>query len=418
MKVIFINRYAHPDESATSRIVSMLTESLAWEGRDLHVLASRNLHDDTAARLPAASAERGAVVHRLWSTSFGRGHLAGRALDYLTFHISVFAALLRLGRRGDVCVVCTDPPLVCVTAGLAALPTGMRVVQWAFDLFPEVAIDLKLMPKGGPPARTALALRDWAYRRSERIIVPIRRMGDVLVARGIPAERVVFIPNWSDGDAIRPMDARKSPLRREWGLSDKFVVGYSGNLGRAHEFDTLLDAAERLRERTDIVFLFIGGGHKRDRVAGEARRRGLTNVMMQPLQPADRLQDSLAVPDVHVVSLLPSMEAFVIPSKFYGIAAAGRPTLFIGDPEGEIGRLATSAECGVALRIGDVDGVVGAIEELAGSPMLRIAMGHRARSLFERHFTRRIATAEWVGILRELADEPAAAPATAERVNP
>ncbi len=411
MKIVFVNRYAAPDESATSRIIAMLTGSLAWEGWDLHVLASRNLHDDPAVLLPKVSAERGAIVHRLRSSRFGRKTIPGRAVDQLTFHVAVFFALLRLARRGDVCVVCTDPPLVCVTAGLAAAIKGARTVQWAFDLYPEAAIQLGVLPKRGLAGRIATRLRDLAYRRSEKIVVPIGRMGRVLEERGLATERIAFIPNWSDGDAIRPTDPRRSTLREEWGLDGKFVVAYSGNLGRAHEFDTLIEAADRLRGREDIVFLFIGGGHKRAGLEREVRLRGLANVMFKPLQPAERLSESLSTADLHVVSLLPEMEPYVVPSKFYGIAAAGRPTLFIGDPDGEIARLVKDGECGVAVPIGAAAAVADAVLDLAGSPMRRIAMGHRARSLFEARFTRRIAAAEWVALLREVDAAAEAAPA-------
>ncbi len=414
MKVFFINRFFHPDESATSRILSMLTESLAWEGRELHVLTSRHLHDQPQIELPAHAAERGAVVTRLWSTRFGRGTLPGRAFDYLTFHLGVFFALLRYGRRGDVCVVCTDPPLVSVTAGIAAAIKGMKTVEWCFDLFPEVAIDLGVIPQG-PLARLALALRDAAYRRASRIVVPIRRMGEALADRGLDPERISVIANWSDGDAIRPLAPAESPLRKEWELEGRFVVAYSGNLGRAHEFDTLLGAAEKLRSRKDIVFLLIGGGHKRERVAAAVRRRGLDNVIMKPLQTAERLSDSLGAADLHVVSLLPAMEPYVIPSKFYGIAAAGRPTLFIGDPAGEVAGLVAEGDCGKTAAVGDVDAAVRVIEDLAADPAGTAAMGRRARVLFEHRFTRSIAAAEWSRLLEHLAPTESRSPAAALR---
>jgi colanic acid biosynthesis glycosyl transferase WcaI len=402
MRVFFVNRFFCPDESATSRILSMLTESLAGEGREVHVLTSRHLHDQPHIELPTDSAERGAVVRRLWSTRFGRGTQAGRILDYLTFHLGVFFELLRLGRRGDVCVVCTDPPLVSATAAIAASLKGIKTIEWSFDLFPEVAIDLGVIPQG-PIARLLLALRDAAYRRASCIVVPIRRMGEALTRRGIDPDRIAVVPNWSDGDAIRPLDREESPLRREWGLEGRFVVAYSGNLGRAHEFDTLLGVAERLRSRKDVAFLLIGGGHKRERVAAAVRRRGLENVSLKPLQTAERLSDTLGAADLHVVSLLPEMEPYVIPSKFYGIAAAGRPTLFIGDPAGEIAELLERGDCGRAVRVGDVDGATRFVEELAADRSAAADMGRRARSLFESRFTRRIATAEWSRILRRLA---------------
>jgi len=135
-------------------------------------------------------------------------------------------------------------------------------------------------------------------------------------------------------------------LRREWGLDGRFVVGYSGNLGRAHEFATFFGAAERLCGRQDVVFLFIAAGAQREQVDEEVGRRGLGNVLFKPYQPWERLHESLSAADVHLVSLNAALEGLIVPSKFYGIAAAGRPTLFVGNTDGEIARLLREGDCG------------------------------------------------------------------------
>src|SRR6185503_4809828 len=109
----------------------------------------------------------------------------------------------------------------------------------------------------------------------------------------------------------------KNILRREWNLQDAFVVGYSGNMGRVHEFGTILDAAERLKSSVNIVFLFIGEGAQRNWIEEEARRRGLENIMFKPYQPRKKLGLSLTIPDVHLISLRRSMEGLIVPSKFY-----------------------------------------------------------------------------------------------------
>jgi glycosyltransferase involved in cell wall biosynthesis len=144
-------------------------------------------------------------------------------------------------------------------------------------------------------------------------------------------------------------------LRVEWRLQGKFVIGYSGNLGRAHEFKTILDAAQVLRDRPDIAFLFIGAGHQLAMIEAEAQKRGLTNISIRPFQPTWRLKQSLSVPDVHLVSLQAALEGLVVPSKFYGIAAVGRPTIFVGDPSGEIPAILAEAGCGAIAPIGDID---------------------------------------------------------------
>ena len=111
-------------------------------------------------------------------------------------------------------------------------------------------------------------------------------------------------------------------LATQWHLADRFIVGYSGNRGRAHALGIVLAAAERLRHRLEIVFL-IGEGNQKESLQQESSHRGLANVLFKPYQPQERLKYSLTLPDVHLVSLKPSLEGLIVPSKFYSSIAAG-----------------------------------------------------------------------------------------------
>ncbi|MBS7702142.1 glycosyltransferase family 4 protein [Chelatococcus asaccharovorans] len=412
MQIILANRYFFPDESATSRIATSLAQGIAQgpAGRPaaaaidgVHILASRGVHNDASHTLPP-DGEIGAVrIHRLPTTRFGRDRLIGRMLDYATFHMSVFTALLKHVRRGDVAIICTDPPMLSVTAMAAVRLKGGIMVNWILDLFPEIAMDLGVLGREGLTTRAALWLRDLSLKAAHRNVVPIARMAMHLADRGIPVSSLAIIHHWSDGEAIRPIAPGEGALRQEWGLTGKCVVGYSGNLGRAHEFDTVLATAERLKTRDDIVFLFVGGGYRRAAVEAEAARRGLANVMFKPLQPRERLAECLGLPDVHLVSLLPPMEPYIVPSKFYGIAAAGRPTLFVGDTDGEIARALARAQCGASVAIGDVDGLARAVLDLAQSPERRREWGANARQVYDEHFSETRGIAEWRQLIDTLA---------------
>jgi glycosyltransferase involved in cell wall biosynthesis len=220
-----------------------------------------------------------------------------------------------------------------------------------------------------------------------------------LSSRGVPEDKLQVIHNWADGALIRPVSRENNALRREWGLDGKFVVGYSGNMGRVHEFQTTLGAIEALKSDTGIVFLFIGGGAQRPGVETQVRDRSLSNVRFLPYQLQERLAESLSVPDVHLISLRPEVEGFVVPSKFYGIAAAGRPTVFVGSTSGEIAQLLVDYQCGIAVQTGDVQGLTAAITRLRSDAMLRRKYGENARRVFEERFDRRIALAAWSEVL-------------------
>jgi len=212
------------------------------------------------------------------------------------------------------------------------------------------------------------------------------------------------MPNWSDEAAIRPIARVAVALRDEWGLGDAFVVGYSGNLGRAHEFETLLGAARLLAHRDDIVFLMIGGGHESARLAARVADEGLADrFRFRPYQPRERLSESLGAADVHWLSLRPEMEGLIVPSKFYGIAAAGRPVIAITDLDGEIARIVRREDCGMAIAPGDAPGLAAAIEDLAGDPARVAGMGSAARAVIEREFGRVDAFERWDQLFSGLA---------------
>jgi glycosyltransferase involved in cell wall biosynthesis len=318
----------------------------------------------------------------------------------LTFYLSAAWRLFRLLRRGDVVVAKTDPPLISVPVGWVAGLRGARLVNWLQDLFPEVAAALGVRLATGAAGRLLSGLRDRSLKRAAMNVVIGEGMRKRLLDLGVDSARVEVVHNWSDDERIRPLPAAENPLRGEWGLDGKFVVGYAGHLGRAHEHETLLAAADRLRRERDIVFLFIGGGASMDGLRAEAQARGIANLIFRPYQAVERLRESLAVPDVHLVVLRPEMEGLIVPSKFYGIAAAGRPTIFVGSSDGEIAGLLASGEAGLAVDQGDDAGLAGVILRLRDNPALRERMGQNARRLCEERFSRRAALKHWERVLR------------------
>lgn len=409
VKLIFVNRYFHPDHSATAQLLTDLAVALG-KTHEVVVVTSRQRYDDPLAALVPRDAVERVRVHRVWTTCFGRDHLPGRALDYLSFHFAAGAALWRIVARGDFVVAKTDPPMISVVAAIACRLRNARLVNWLQDLFPEVAEVLGArLP--GPAASILRALRDWSLRAAEANVVPGAGMASRLEARGIPAGSVRVIPNWADGARIRPIDARASPVRREWGLQERFVVAYSGNMGRAHEFDTILRAAARVQAAEAgspgasaeplkrSAFLFVGGGAQAESIERQARELGLSAVLFKPYQPREKLSESLGAADVHLVSLRPELEGLVVPSKLYGILAAGRPVAFIGAEEGETGRLVREERVGFAVAPGEDARLAEMLMKLRDYAHLRLEMGARARQVFEERFDFAIAAGKFEEVL-------------------
>jgi glycosyltransferase involved in cell wall biosynthesis len=233
------------------------------------------------------------------------------------------------------------------------------------------------------------------------------RMRDYFVARGIPSDRLRIIENWSDGESLSG-----SSLRRSLGLDKRFVVQYSGNLGRAHEIETLLSAAEQLRDESEFVFLMIGGGAKMLELEARARERRLESFLFLPYRSREALADSLAAADVHLISLLPSLEGFIVPSKLYGVLAAGRPSIFIGDAEGEVARILREAGCGIHAPCGDGERLAQTLRSLSAHPERLESMGLKARAYFAAHCTFNAAASRWTALLKELTQDSGLSTAT------
>ena len=404
MKTVFVNRFFYPDHSATSQILSDLSFFLSRSRYKVWVITSRQVYDNPDATLPHKDVVQGVRIIRVWTSRFGRQRLWGRAIDYGTFYLSALWCLLRIVRAGDTVVAKTDPPLISVVAAIATRLRGAVLINWIQDLFPEVASALAV--KGtGLSERLLRHLRNRSLQEARRNIVIGEGMARKLREEGIQSDRIRVIHNWADGSTIQPVDLENNELRHEWCLENKFVVGYSGNFGRAHEFATILSAAEILRDVTQIVFLFIGAGAQLASMRKQIEAKGLGNVLIKPYQPREQLRLSLSLPDIHVISLLPSLEGLIVPSKFYGIAAAGRPMLYIGDVQGEIPELIRTAQCGFSVEVNQAAQAAAVINKLAQETTLCRRLGKQARMLFDERFAKSYAEKAWQSVITELAHQ-------------
>ncbi len=406
-RIVFVNRYFHPDHSATSQMLSDLAFALASRGYEIAVVTGRIGYESGGAELARRETIAGVAVERVWTSRFGRGSLYGRVADYLTFYLSSLVFLLRVVRVGDIVVAKTDPPMLSVLAAPVVRLKGARLVNWLQDVFPEVAAAVGVGTGAGGRTLYAMLrrLRDRSLRRAAVNVVLGERMAERVAAMGVPRGKIRIICNWADGEIVRPVARDRNALRRSWGLGDKFVVGYSGNLGRAHEFETFLQAIaeiERMPGTPDVVWLFIGGGVSQAAMMREVARRGLASVMCLPYQPRETLGESLSAADVHLVTLRVGLEGLIVPSKIYGVMAAGRPTIFVGDGDGEVARTLRTFDCGDTVPEGDGPALTAAVLRLAAQPGECSRLGANARDAFDQHYALPHAVGQWCELIEAL----------------
>ena len=386
MKLLFVNRFYWPETPATGQLLTDLAEGLATRGHEVTVLTAGH-----RTNAPGKEIRAGVNILRVCRT------LGNKPLAFARFHLAALRAIRRHADRDTVVIAMTDPPLLGITAGWAAASRRASCIQWIQDIYPEIAVRLTrhrwLSILAGP--------RDVFWRKANRCVTLGADMAAVVIKSGVNPERVVLRSNWGPA-GVKPLPREAdSPLRRTWGLSGRFVVAYSGNFGRVHDLEPLLDLAELLRDESDFVFVFVGSGAGERELRLRAQRGGLRNVSFQPSVPRGQLSEGLAVADLHAVTLLPGCENLVFPSKLYGVAAAGRPVLFIGPAGCEVARVIKNADIGIVVTRDSLTEAARGIREIAADPA-RWERHAAAAQEFSRRHSPAGAIDAWDGLLAGL----------------
>ncbi|HEY4246558.1 MAG TPA: glycosyltransferase family 4 protein [Lacunisphaera sp.] len=383
-RVIFINRVYWPSLAATSQLLTDLAEGLAARGWPVHIIAAGH----------EAGPRNDVIIHR---TGEGDRHggLISRARNYTRFIRQVRRELETLVQPGDRVVVMTDPPLLGAAVTPVAVKRGAQVIHWTQDIYPEI-VAAHFGALAGALLFPLRARRDAAWRAAGRCVVLGETMAGTVKGHGVPADRVITIANWAPRELHRPStEEARFAQRAAWGLADKFVVAYSGNLGRVHEFKAILGAADILRDRPDIAFLFLGTGARLAEVRSIATKTRLRNLHILPPAPRENLAASLASADVQLVTLNPAFAPLVYPSKLAGVLAAGRPTIFVGPPDGEIASLLKNGNCGAAVAPSDGPGLAQLITRWQADPVESTRIAQNARDIHKKHFVFESALARW-----------------------
>lgn len=399
MRLIILNQFFYPDHSATSQLMTDLAESLVERGVEVTAVSSRGRYTG-GEKLSRRGNYNGVCIERAWATGFGKRTVLRRVSDYLSFYLGASWRLLRLPSH-DVVMALTTPPLI----GLAALLIGrlrrMRVIMLVQDVYPDIAVALGTLKAGSFTTKAMNWISRQVLKRSDRIVVLSESMRERISSKigGTRASRIDVIHNWADGTDIRPLNGSSNPFVVEHNLGESFVVLFSGNLGRVNEFSTVLEAALLLRDRSDIVFLFVGDGAKANEIGEFRRKHDLANLKLLPYQPRHQLRYSLAAGHALLVTLADGLAGLSVPSKAYAIMAAGRPLLFVGDPHSDIARIIIRDRCGAVVASGDSSGLAEVISDWSSDASKLKEFGSAARSLFEERFDRRHAVSAYLETL-------------------
>jgi glycosyltransferase involved in cell wall biosynthesis len=391
-RLLVLNQYYWPGVEATANLLTELCEALAEEYDVTVVTGAAEEQEHRAVR-------NGVTIVRVRSTVYDRAQLSRRAANYFTY---LFGAIREaLGSdRPDVVISMTDPPFIGAAAEVVAKRFRVPLLVISQDVFPEIAVKLGRLKN--PVVVGILGAVISSYLRyADRVVVIGDTMKERVVEKGVDPGRIRVISNWGDAERVTPQ-----PRDNEWahanGLADKFVVMHFGNVGHAQDLDALIRATTLLRDLDDLVVPIIGVGARLQQLTELAEILEADKVRFLPWQAYEDRALPISTAHVHVVGLARGLAGYIVPSRMWGVLAAGRPVIAAAEDESETADVVRRTGCGLVVPPGDPLRLAEAIRACHDGRHDLEEMGRRAREYAEQETDRKIAVARYRGVLEEI----------------
>ncbi|GJM18921.1 MAG: glycosyltransferase family 4 protein [Phycisphaeraceae bacterium] len=404
LRVVLVNQYCYPDIASTGHLIHDLAIELAGRGLEVEVLTTQPSYGDKDSWVdcPKVQVEGGATFKRVWVPRVSKNVLAGRAIKDGVFLMQLGVRMLFGSRRDTVYLYSTAPPYGAIVGAMVGLVRKHTYVTLLYDSYPQLATWVGTFKKGSFIEKVWHRINRFFYGRAKQAIV-LCDAAKRLVCENYPidADRVHPIPNWAP-PGFEPIAKHDTDFARRHAYGDEFVLLYSGNMGLYYDFETVLGAAELLKDEP-FKLVIVGGGGKKADVVKQVADRNLTNTTVLPYQPFETLNDSLNACDASLVTIAEGIEGISFPSKLYTSLAVGKAIVAIAEDWSELREKVEQADCGVWAKLGDAEGLAEKLRGLIRDRARTAAMGERARELFEREYTREASASKYERVLR-LAD--------------
>lgn len=378
MKILLLNMYYPPDTSATAKMAAIVAEALAAR-HEVTVLCGRPSYDPSERRpwrlWKAESGKTGRIV-RVGSTSYARFAMKTRVINYLTY--TALAIPRSLFLKCDVVLAMTDPPFEGIVGAIVATLKRKPYVYNIRDLYPDMAIAGEIMPQGWL-SQIWEKLDRWALHQATRIVVLGEDMRARIVAKDVRPERMKIVRDGTEIASGKPTATELDhDVVRSIRGEDRFVLLHAGNLGFYGAWQTLIRAVQSLADE-GVGLVFVGGGAQSERI--QAMANGAKNIRFLPFFPASKIASVLAAPDAHVITVRRGLEGVVVPSKMYGILAAGKPILAVAPAETDAVSLGARYGFAVSADPDKPEEITETIRSLARNPESLASMGRRAQAV-------------------------------------
>ncbi|MBO6512877.1 MAG: glycosyltransferase family 4 protein [Phycisphaerales bacterium] len=413
--VVLVNQYCYPDVASTGHLIHILAHELAENhGFEVEVLTTQPSYGDKDSWVDCPRVERDGHVtfKRVWAPRLSKNVLAGRAIKDGVYMIQLGLRSVFGMQKGKVFVYTTAPPYGALVGVIARILRRQTFCTLLYDSYPQVGVWVGTFKKGGFIERAWHWMNRRIYNGAKRKIVLCSAASKLLQDEyAVPDSDIAVIPNWADGEKIYPVAKAETDFAKELDCVEPFTLLYSGNMGLYYDFDTILGAAELLKDEAFRLVL-VGGGGKKAWCEEQVKARGLSNTVVLPYRPFETLNDSLNACDASLVTIAEGIEGISFPSKLYTSLATGKAIVAISEEDSELRSIVEDADCGIWAGLGDSESLASGIRALMADAAKTEEMGVQARALFERRYTRQICSAQYAEVIRAAGEDAGVYPKT------
>jgi glycosyltransferase involved in cell wall biosynthesis len=406
-KLLVLSQLFYPEMVSTGQVLTELCEKLVELGVEVEVycgpITVHKSRQDTDRNIVF----QGIKIRRVWGTNYPKLHIWGRTINQVTFALSIFFSLLLDRSKRPILVVTNPPYLAFLCAFLRWLGIGAPFIFLIHDVYPDTAVQLGILKEGSVFTKIFDWINALTFKKAEYIIVIGRGMKNVIEekmrrSRMASFDKIKTIYLWGEERVIKAVEGKPNLLLQRWGLEGKFVVIYSGNMGWSHDMETIMQAVRDLRDNKEIIFLFVGEGHKKKWMVNFAQKEGLRNCQFHTYVDKEYLGYSLTCADLGLVSLMKEQVGLSVPSKTYGLMAAGIPVVAVVPKGSEIAHLVTEERFGVLIEPGDHAGLANKILQYQKDPGVLKGFGENGKKAVEREYNLTQAAQEYYQLITGL----------------
>lgn len=391
--ILFLGQYFYPENNSSATLPADTAFYLAEHGLTVDALVGYPGEYSQEGAVPAKETVNGVNIRRIRYLRMGRASRVGRLINYFSFIVSAMLHVFLLRHYKSV-IVYSNPPLLPLVAAVGNILFGTKIIFVAYDLYPEVAYASGNVKPGSAIDKTMKWINRMLYQRVSMVVALTEEMRQFLLQNRpeLTPDRVTVIANWAHEKTTQVDEAAFQAFGYH---EETFVVSYFGNLGICQDVETMLGAAEILKDEPDIRFLIVGHGSKMEHVAECCREKQLENVQLLNFLTGKRFEQAMAISACCIVSLEKGLKGMCAPSKFYSYLQGGKPVLAVTEAGSYLQEEVEREQIGSSVTLSNAVGLATAIRAMDADRESCAAMGHRARTVYDTQYAMEISLAKY-----------------------